>query len=297
MIDLHMHTTVSDGGDSPRELVEKAAAVGLSAIAVTDHDNDAGCDEAVATGRELGVEVVRGVEISCDVEDFAQLGYSPAARPTMHLLGYFIPADDNALSSALAELQDARANRNHHIVDRLNELGIPVTFEEVENEAGGPGSQIGRPHFAAVLVRHGAIPDYQTAFDEFLAKGAKAYVTRKLFKPAEAVELMLSAGVVPVLAHPFTLHLSVDELERFVDELVAAGLRGIEGYHGDIPEVEQEPYRALGNAKDLIVSGGSDYHGDMRPDRGLPGGKHGVTVPEDVLDELRNAAELAGRGA
>jgi 3',5'-nucleoside bisphosphate phosphatase len=294
MIDLHTHTTVSDGGDSPRELVEKAAVVGLSAIAVTDHDNDAGCDDAVAAGRELGVEVVRGVEISCDVEDLTQLGYSPTARPTMHLLGYFIPDRENALSNALAELQDARANRNHHIVDRLNELGIPVTFEEVENEAGGPGAQIGRPHFAAVLVRHGAVPDYQTAFDEYLAKGAKAYVTRKLFKPAEAVELMLSAGVVPVLAHPFTLNLPVEELERFVDELAGAGLRGIEGYHGDLPEVEQEPYRALGKAKDLIVSGGSDYHGDMRPDRGLPGGKHGVSVPDVVLEELRSAALVEG---
>jgi 3',5'-nucleoside bisphosphate phosphatase len=164
----------------------------------------------------------------------------------------------------------------------------------VENEAGGPGTQIGRPHFAAVLVRHGAVSDYQTAFDEYLAKGAKAYVTRKLFKPAEAVELMRSAGVVPVLAHPFTLNLPAEELERFVDELAAAGLAGIEGYHGDLPEVEQEPYRAIGAARGLIVSGGSDYHGDMRPDRGLPGGKHGVTVPAGVLEELRSAALVGG---
>ena len=297
MIDLHTHTTVSDGGDSPRELVEKAAAAGLTTIAVTDHDNDSGCDEAVAAGAELGVEVVRGVEISCDVEDLAASGFNPTARPTMHLLGYFVPAEENPLSSGLAELQDARANRNHHIVERLNELGIPVTFEEVEQEAGGPGSQIGRPHFAAVLVRHGAVPDYQTAFDDYLAKGAKAYITRKLYSPVEAIELMSSAGAVPVLAHPFTLNLAAEELERFVDELVAAGLRGIEGYHGDLPLVEQEPYRALGAAKGLVVSGGSDYHGDMRPDRGLPGGRHNVTVPESVLDELRAVAELVAKEA
>src|ERR671914_418134 len=108
MIDLHTHTTVSDGGDSPRELVQKAAAVGLTAIAVTDHDNDAGCDEAVAAGRELGVEVVRGVEISCDVDDLTERGFIPSARPTMHLLGYFIPDAENPLSSALAELQHHR---------------------------------------------------------------------------------------------------------------------------------------------------------------------------------------------
>ncbi|MDQ3958394.1 MAG: PHP domain-containing protein [Actinomycetota bacterium] len=290
MIDLHAHTTVSDGGDSPSELVAKAVAAGLRAIAVTDHDNDGGCDEAVAAGREHGVEVVRGVEISCDVEDLHERGFSPDGRPTMHLLGYFIPEVDNPLSAALADLQHARANRNQLIVERLNELGIQVTFEEVENEAGGPGAQIGRPHFAAVLVRHGAVPDYQTAFDEYLAKGAKAYLTRKLYKPVEATELMLRSGVVPVLAHPFTLNLAIEELETFVDELVDAGLRGIEGYHGDLPEIDQEPYRALGRARDLIVSGGSDYHGDMRPDRGLPGGKHGVTVPETVLEELRDAA-------
>ena len=290
MIDLHAHTTVSDGGDSPSELVAKAAAAGLSVLAVTDHDNDAGCAEAIAAGRELGVEVVPGVEISCDVEDFPARGWVPSARPTMHLLGYFIPEGDNPLSAALAELQFARANRNQLMVERLNELGIDVTFEEIENEAGGPGSQIGRPHFAAVLVRHGVVPDYQTAFDEYLAKGAKAYLNRKLYKPVEAVELMVSAGVVPVLAHPFTLNLSFEELDGFVDELATAGLVGIEGYHGDLPEVEQEPFRALGRARNLIVSGGSDYHGDMRPDRGLPGGKNQVLVPEEVVEQLRSKA-------
>ena len=293
MIDLHAHTTVSDGGDSPSELVRKAADVGVSALAVTDHDNDSGCDEAVAAGKELGIEVIRGVEISCDVEDLADRGYNPSARPTMHLLGYFIPEGKNALSESLAELQWARANRNKVIVQRLNELGIDVTFEEVEEEAGGPGSQIGRPHFAAVLVRHGAVPDYQTAFDEYLAKGAKAYITRKLYKPREATELMASAGVVPVLAHPYTLNLPIDEIERFVDDLADAGLKGIEGFHGDWSVEDQAPVRSLAERRGLIVSGGSDYHGDMRPDRNLPGGKCGVTVPDDVLDQLRAAASAS----
>jgi predicted metal-dependent phosphoesterase TrpH len=290
MIDLHTHTTVSDGGDSPRALAKAAAMAGLAVVAVTDHDNDSGCDEAVDEGRSFGVEVVRGVEISCDVEDLAERGYAPRARPTMHLLGYFVPEGPNPLSEALADLQWHRANRNQLIVGRLNELGIPVTFEEVEDEAGGPGSQIGRPHFAAVLVRHGAVPDYQSAFDIYLAKGAKAYISRKLFKPAEATKLMLSAGVVPVLAHPHTLQLEPPELERFVDELTDAGLKGIEGYHGDLPTDDQEPYRALGRSRGLVVSGGSDYHGHMRPDRALPGGRHGVIVPDGVLDELREVA-------
>ncbi|CAN5686390.1 PHP domain-containing protein [soil metagenome] len=291
MIDLHAHTNVSDGGDSPRELVTAASIAGLQAIAVTDHDNDSGCDEAVDEGARLGVEVVRGVEISCDVEDLSDRGYNPKARPTMHLLGYFIPEGDNPLSTSLAELQEARANRNQHIVERLNELGVPLTFEEVENEAGGPGSQIGRPHFAAVLVRHRAVDDYQSAFDTYLAKGAKAYIGRKLFKPREATELMVDAGVVPVLAHPVTIQLDEDELAGFVGELVDAGLKGIEGYHGDLPEDDQEPFRVLGRERGLIVSGGSDYHGHMRPDRALPGGKHGVKVPVEVLEELREASK------
>ena len=290
MIDLHTHTTVSDGGDSPAELVRRAAAAGLDSLAVTDHDNDAGCNQAVAEGAVAGVEVVRGVEISCDVEDLKERGFKPSARPTMHLLGYFIPASRNPLSDALAELQHHRLNRNRIIVDRLNQLGIPVSLEEVETEAGGPGAQIGRPHFAAVLVRHGAVPDYQRAFDEYLAKGAKAYVGRKLYKPIEATELMVSAGVVPVLAHPFTLSLGMDELSSFVDELVGAGLKGIEGYHGDLPAGDQEPIRQLGRSRSLILSGGSDYHGDMRPDRSLPGGKHGVLCPDEVLEELRSAS-------
>ncbi|MGH2735849.1 MAG: PHP domain-containing protein [Actinomycetota bacterium] len=287
MIDLHAHTTVSDGGDEPAALVGKAASAGLAAIAVTDHDNDSGCDEAVAAGHEIGLEVVRGVEISCDVEDLDARGYSPSARPTMHLLGYFIPEGSNPVSDALAELQQHRANRNRIIVDRLNELGIDITFEEVESEAGGPGSQIGRPHFAAVMVRHGAVPDYQTAFDVYLAKGAQAYVGRKLYRPVEAVQLMTEANVVPVLAHPFTLNLEGDELERFVDDLAGVGLRGIEGYHGDWTIEDQAPLRDLGKRKGLVVSGGSDYHGAMRPDRVLPGGKHGVLVPPEVLDDLK----------
>jgi 3',5'-nucleoside bisphosphate phosphatase len=290
LIDLHAHTTVSDGGDSPRELVTKARAAGLKAIAVTDHDNDAGCDAAVEAGREHGVEVIRGVEISCDVEDLAERGYHPSARPTMHLLGYFIPPEENPLSEALADLQYHRAHRNQLIVGRLNELGIDVTFEEVEQEAGGPGAQIGRPHFAAVLVRHGAVPDYQSAFDEYLAKGAKAYLSRKLYKPSDAIALMRAAGVVPVFAHPFTLNLELCELERFTGELIDAGVEGIEGYHGDWPEKDQAALRRLGESHGLVVSGGSDYHGDMRPDRSLPGGKHGVVVPEEALAALRRVA-------
>ncbi len=290
MIDLHAHTTVSDGGDSPTELVEKAARAGLEAIAVTDHDNDAGCDEAVEAGRRAGIEVVRGVEISCDVEDLSSRGYHPSDRPTMHLLGYFIPELDNPLSEALAELQYHRANRNVLIVERINELGIPMTFQEVEQEAGGPGSQIGRPHFAAVLVRHGAVPDYQTAFDEYLAKGAKAYLSRKLYRPSDAIKLMLDAGVVPVFAHPFTLNLEAGELARFTDELTAAGIKGIEGYHGDWSEEEQAALRALGQERGLVVSGGSDYHGRMRPDRAMPGGKRGVLAPAEALEALRRVA-------
>lgn len=296
MIDLHCHTTVSDGGDPPAQLVGKAAERGLTAVAVTDHDNDSGCDEAAAAGRSLGIEVVRGAEISCDVEDLSRRGLTPTARPTMHLLGYFIPEHGNPLSAGLAELQHARANRNRVIVERLNELGIPLTFEEVENEAGGPGSQIGRPHFAAVMVRHGAVPDYQTAFDDYLAKGAKAYVSRKLYKPVEAIELMLSAGVVPVLAHPFTLNLPPEGLERFVRELSQAGLRGIECYHGDWSAREQEPLRALAMANGLLMTGGSDYHGHMRPDRDLGGGRNGVEVPSTALEELREVARRLSDG-
>jgi hypothetical protein len=128
------------------------------------------------------------------------------------------------------------------------------------------------------------------AFDEYLAKGAKAYLSRKLYGPVEATELMRSAGVVPVLAHPFTLNLRNEELERFVDELVAAGLRGIEGYHGDLSVDDQQPYRELGRARGLVLSGGSDYHGHMRPDRPLGGGRHGVEVPVELLEELRSEA-------
>lgn len=291
MIDLHCHTTVSDGGDSPTELVEKAAAAGLTAIAVTDHDNDSGCDEAVAAGTRFGVEVVRGVEISCAVDDLTERGLAPAQRPTMHLLGYFVPDAANPLSEGLAELQSARANRNRLMVERLNEVGVDITFEEVEAEAGGPEAQIGRPHFANVMVRKGAVPDFQAAFDEYLAKGAKAYLGRKLYKPVEAIELMIRSGVVPVLAHPFTLWLEEAALDRFVTDLLESGLQGIEGYHGDRSLEEQDPIRDLARRHGLVVTGGSDYHGDVVPDRRLPGGKFGLVVPDEVLDELKDVVD------
>ncbi len=294
MIDLHLHTTVSDGGDSPSALVEKAAGAGLHTIAVTDHDNDSGCDEAVSAGKATGVDVIRGVEVSCYVEDLAERGFRPRSRPTLHLLAYFVPARSNPLSDALAELRDARSDRNRRMVERLNELGIAITFEEVQAEAGGPGAQIGRPHFANVLVRRGVVPDYQSAFDQYLAKGRKAYMSRRLYKPAEAIELMLAAGAVPVLAHPFTLHLDFDELKRFVDALLDAGLKGVEGYHGDRRAEDQEPIRQLAEAKGLVVSGGSDYHGHLVPDRKLPGGRSGVLVPDEVVDELREVAAALG---
>lgn len=294
-IDLHTHTTVSDGGDSPTDLVARAAEAGLTAIAVTDHDNDSGCAEAVAAGSEAGVEVIAGVEISCDVDALSERGLQPSQRPTMHLLGYFVPAHANPLSDALAELQDARANRNRRMVDRLNELGIRLTFEEVEAEAGGPGAQIGRPHFAAVLVRHGAVPDYQTAFDQYLAKGAPAYLSRKLYSPEEAIELMRASGVISVLAHPFTLHLEDGDLTSFVGDLVAAGLQGIEGWHGDRSVEDQRRFRELGDRMNLVVTGGSDYHGHMRPDRPLRGGKFGVVVPPRCLDELKTVARSAAK--
>jgi predicted metal-dependent phosphoesterase TrpH len=142
-----------------------------------------------------------------------------------------------------------------------------------------------------VLVRHGAVPDYQSAFDEYLAKGAKAYLSRRLYKPADAIALMRASGVVPVFAHPLTLNLELPELERFTRELIDAGIEGIEGYHGDWPEGDQAPLRRLGERNGLVVSGGSDYHGDMRPDRSLPGGKHGVIVPDEALAALRQVAD------
>jgi predicted metal-dependent phosphoesterase TrpH len=269
-VDLHTHSTASDGLLAPAELVAEAARRGLRALALTDHDTVGGLEEAVAAGQRVGVEVVPGVELGTD------------ARPhEVHLLGYFVDPASPALLAALAGQVAHRRERAARIVERLNDLGIGVTFDEVLALAGS--GSIGRPHLARALIAHGAAADVPDAFDRYLAGGRPAYVRRQALSPEEAIALVRAAGGVPVLAHPLT----TGDPEATVVRLVPIGLGGIEVFYGEYGAATRADLLALADRHGLIATGGSDFHGaGFRHGRELGG----ASVPVEVVERLRLAA-------
>src|SRR3990172_8997639 len=211
-VDLHLHTTASDGVMSPSEMVRYAKARGLRAIAITDHDTIEGLEEGLAEGERIGLEVIQGIEISAE--------HSPGS---MHLLGYFFDINHPLLNERLAYLQKARAERNPKIVANLNRLGIRITYDEVVKASGG--GQVGRPHFAQILLEKGYVRTFQEAFERFLKKGAPAYVDKLRFTAKEALHFICEANGVAVLADPNTLGMNGDsKLEGLLLRLVGYGL-------------------------------------------------------------------------
>lgn len=281
LCDLHMHSTHSDGTDSPRRLVELAREAGLETIAVTDHDTTSAIAEAQAAGEELGVRVLSGVEIS--VEHYGR---------TVHLLGYCFDSGVEKLQAALTAILEGREVRNRKIIEKLNELGIPVTYEMVVAESGG--MVVGRPHFAAALLKMNAVTTRQEAFDQYLGAGGRAHVDRFQFSLQQGVELVRDAGGIAVLAHPKQVRLGPEEtLEGLVDSLVHAGLGGIECYYSTHSPEETEMFLNLANAHDLIVTGGSDYHGNNKPDIRIGTGKGSLAVPASCAAALCERAAVA----
>lgn len=219
-VDLHLHSNRSDGSDEPAEIVARAVEAGLSALALTDHDNLNGIDEARSAARSAGIRFIPGAELSVNW-----------ATGAMHMLVYFLEPGSGPLEDELTNLQGGREERNRQMVERFTDLGLPMTYDEVAEEAGGTG--IGRPHFAAVLVRKGYVTDVQDAFDRYLANGRPGYVPRRRLDARRAVELARASGAVPVIAHPHTLGVSADHYETAFQDLVDVGLGGIEAYYSE----------------------------------------------------------------
>jgi hypothetical protein len=274
-IDLHLHTTASDGVLSPSELVRYAKAKGLKAIAITDHDTIGGLKEGLAEGERIGFEVIPGIEISAE--------HSPGS---MHLLGYFFDIHDPVLNERLKYLQRAREERNPKMVQKLTELGVDITYEEVLRASGG--GQVGRPHFAQVLIEKGYVRNFQEAFDRFLKKGAPAYVDKFRFTPRDAIHFISEAGGVAVLGHPNTLGLNgYIELEVLILKLLKEGLKGIEAYYPEhsLPEVAQ--YKALAERHGLVLSGGTDYHGIEKESVDVGVGRGEMKIPYALVEKLK----------
>lgn len=269
-VDLHLHSTESDGRLSPPELVELAYRRGVRRLALTDHDTTSGLPAALEAGRRLGVEVIPGIELSTDI---------PGTE--VHILGHFLDYEQPAFQETLASFRASRLGRAERMVARLAELGVHISWERVQELAGG--ASVGRPHVAQALLEAGYVQSIPEAFERYIGRNGPAYVERFKLAPAEAIALIHSVRGLAVLAHP----LETAGVEAMVPQLVRDGLDGIECYYQGYDRAQVERLVALARAHGLVPTGGSDYHGfpmsGMTEVTNEPGS---VEIPPEVVDEL-----------
>jgi hypothetical protein len=280
-VDLHSHSTASDGSEKPAALIEQALQIGLTALALTDHDTQDGMADAKLAADATGLELIAGTELS--------LEYDVGG---MHLVVLWLEPGPGPLQDRLLELRHGRGQRNEMIAQRLTELGMPVTAEEILHE-GGSGS-IGRPHIAAVMMRKGYVESIVEAFELWLTPGKPAYIGRPRLSPEEAIQLARASGGVPVLAHPHTLGINrAHEMADLLTRLIGAGLVGLEAYCAGYRRHEREGYADLARRFGLVPAGGSDFHGTYKPGLSLGTGYGDLIVPDVVVEELRPHAGAA----
>jgi predicted metal-dependent phosphoesterase TrpH len=276
-IDLHLHTTHSDGSFSPADVLAFAKTAGVTALAITDHDIVAGIPEAMEVGARCDIEIIPGVEISSRYGD-----------SELHILGYCFDWRQPQLNERLKTLRESRHERNPRIIQRLNELGLPITYEEVRDLAGT--ESVGRPHIARVLINKKFVSSAKEAFDRYLAEGRPAFVPRQLPEPTEAVTWIREAGGVAVLAHPTWVKETSEGLSRLVEQLKEAGLGGIEVHYSTHNAKQTAEYLSLTKRLDLLVTGGSDFHGVTKPDIFVGTGRGNLKVSDKLLEPLKKAA-------
>ena len=279
-VDLHLHTTHSDGRLSPTELIRLCARRGLKTISITDHDSTEGVPEALKTTEELGgLAVIPGVELSCD---------TPGGE--VHLLGYFVDWQDPLFQRTLRRMRDGRAGRAREMVRKLKGLGVEVAWERVKELSGG--GAIGRPHIAQAMVERGYIRYPRDAFTEYLGRDGLAYVERTKLTPEDAVQLLVRHGGLPVMAHP-TYSASGSgrdletELKETLNKLKEAGLVGVEVYYGDYPPDQVQLLAMIAEELALVSCGGSDYHAAGNPDEPEPGSVGPPMGTVEALHSLR----------
>jgi 3',5'-nucleoside bisphosphate phosphatase len=283
LIDLHSHTDASDGTCSPAQLITEATLAGVTVLGITDHDTLEGYDRAIPLARDAGIELVCGIELSTKLR-----GHSA------HLLGYFPEGDGlEEFRGWLKEMQASRKERNIRLAARLRELGMDISLEEAEARGRG---LTGRPHFAQIMVDKGYVANYRQAFDEYLDESAKGYVYRREPQFAEGVARIRKAGGIASLAHPTRVH---GDVAAMMPELCDSGLNAIEVYHSDHEPAETKRFLALAVCHGLLVTGGSDFHGAVKPEVKLGTGCQGnLRIPLDVVDKLRlgNGRPHVGQG-
>ena len=277
-VDLHVHTTVSDGTFSPGDIVRMAAKENLKAIAITDHDSVDGNQEAIDAGRQFGVEIIPGIEISAE--------FGPG---TLHILGYYLDYTYGPLLEKMEFLDMARKRRNPRIIEQLQSMGADITYEELLEEAGA--GVAGRPHIAQILLRKGFIASEQEAFDRYLAKGKPAYVDKERLSIKDSFELIKSAGGVPVLAHPVLMKVGNDTLRGLVHEWKELGLSGIEVYSACQSPADELLYLDIAAEEGLVVTGGTDFHGKNKPDIRLGTGRGNLCLSYEMVTALKAEKE------
>lgn len=273
-IDLHVHSTGSDGTFAPADLVCEAKKAGLSAMALTDHDSVSGIGEAMQAGEKYGIEIVPGVELSTDYHG-----------TEIHVVGLYIDKENPELNEQLQAFRDNRDNRNLKMIDRLREEGYSITADEIYRR--NPGSVIARPHIARYLVDTGQAKDMQTVFDNLIGEGCLCYVDRLKITPMRAVELIHAAGGIAILAHPCLYKISRDSLLTMIEEMIAVGLDGIEALYSRSQGSDEADYTDIAKHYGLLISGGSDFHGSNKPDIQLGTGTGNLYVPYEILRNIQ----------
>lgn len=275
-IDLHVHSTYSDGTFTPAELVSLAKKADLSAFALTDHDCVDGIEEAILEGNKSDIEVIPGIEISTSYKD-----------KEIHIVGLFIDYKDPVFKSAIGNELDRRKERNLAMIDKFNEAGFPISMEILEEMF--PNSVITRAHFASYMVKKGYVKDNTEAFAKYLSDSKPLYVPRIKKGTAEAISLIKEAGGVAILAHPLLYHLTTGELRNLCTELKEHGLVGIESMYSTYKGFDELTVRKLAHEFGLLESGGSDFHGANKPHIKLGSGMGNLMINYDILEQLRSA--------
>lgn len=274
-IDLHVHSSASDGTYSPENLVEYAIQKGLCAFALTDHDTIDGIDRAKKAAEGRPVEVIPGIEFSTEYHG-----------TDIHIVGIDIAYQDSEFTAALSRFRDSRSTRNRKVIAKMKEKGIDISWEKMQERFGD--AVWTRAHFGRYLMEHGYVKEIAEAFQKYIGPGCCCYVPREKVTPQQATELICRTGGIPILAHPMAYNLKESELYRLIQELKDTGLMGIEALYSTYGQEEEAYVRMLARRYDLEISGGSDFHGHNKPGLDLGTGYGKLKVPYEVLEKLRN---------
>ncbi|MCM1161267.1 MAG: PHP domain-containing protein [Roseburia sp.] len=283
IVDLHVHSTKSDGSYTPSELVDYAVKKGLSAFALTDHDTIEGLEEAFSAAKGKEIEIIPGIEFSTEYQG-----------KDIHILGLYIDYEGEEFKKYLWDFQESRRIRNEKMCQKLMEHRVDISYEGLKERF--PGAVLTRAHYARFLWEEGYVSSMKEAFDRYIGDHAPCFLPREKVTPVQAVELILKAGGVPILAHPLLYGMSDKRLEELVAELKEAGLKGIEAIYSTYNSGEERQMKKLAEKYDLLISGGSDFHGAAKPGLDMATGYGKLFIPYEILEKIKEAKENQHEG-